>query len=71
MKNSQGLTLTYVLRITPYLSRIIIDREQEIIQNSPLHGNVFLRNTKKFLVVLKEIIVDTDSETWMKGKHCV
>ena len=28
------------------------------------------RYTKNFLVVIKELTVDTDSYTWMKGKRC-
>ena len=33
----------------------------------PLHGNMFFCKTKKFLAIIKEIKVDTDAETWMKG----
>ena len=70
MKNRQGLPLTYVICKTPGPSGIFIDREQELIQNSPIQGNMFSCDTKKVLATLKDLPVDTDAETWMKGKRC-
>ena len=70
MKNSQGLTLTYVIRKTPDPSDIVIDREQEVIKNYPLQGNLFSHDTKMVLVIIKKLTVDTDYETWTKGKCC-
>ena len=64
MKNSRGVPLAYVIGKTPDLSGIFIDREQEIIQNAPLKGNM------KVLAILKELTVNTDAETWMKGRLC-
>ena len=69
-KNSLGVLLTYVIRKTPAPSSIVTYREQEIIQNAPLQGNRFYHDTKKVLAILKELIVDTDAEKWMKGKRC-
>ena len=68
MKNIQGASLAYIIRKIPSPSYIVIDREQEIIQNDPLQCNMFSRDTKKVLEILKELIVDTDSETCMKGE---
>ena len=59
MKNIRGVLLVYVIRKTPYPSGIDINRKQEIIQNSPLQGNMFSRDTKNVLVILKDITVDT------------
>ena len=70
-KNSQGVPLVYVIRKTPAPSGIVIYREQEIIQNDPLRGNMFYRDTKKVLENFKELTLDTDADTWIKGKHCV
>ena len=69
-KNSWGVPLTYVIRKTPASSGIVINREQEMIQNAPLQGNIFSFETKKVLEIIKELTVDTDSETYMKGKRC-
>ena len=67
MKNSRVVPLAYVIRKTPSISAIVIDREQEIIQNDPLQGNMFSYDTKKILAMIKEITVVTDDETWMIG----
>ena len=70
MKNRLGVPLAYVIRKTPASSVIVVDMEQEIILNSPLQGNMLPCDIKKVLEILKELTVDTDAETWMKGKHC-
>ena len=70
MKNSQGVPLTYVILKTPTPSVIFIYGEQDIIKNDPLKGNMFSRNTKKVLEILKELTEDTDDETWMNSKYC-
>ena len=62
-KNSRGVTLAYIICKTPDPSGIVIDREQNIIQNSTLQGNIFYCDTKKVLVILKELTVYTESET--------
>ena len=31
---------------------------------------MFYRTTKKVFAIIKELTVDTDAETWTKGKHC-
>ena len=69
-KISRGVPLLYVLYKNLESSRIIIDRGQYIMQNSPLHSNIFPHNTKKVLAIIKELTVDTDAETWMKRKRC-
>ena len=70
MRNSQGVPIAYVIRKTPDPSGIVIDREQEIIKNSPLQGNMFSCDTKQFLVIIKELTEDTDYETWRKERRC-
>ena len=59
MKNRRGLPIEYIIRKTSAPSVIVIDMEQEIIQNSPLQGNMFSRDTKNVLVIIKDITVDT------------
>ena len=71
MKNSGEITLAYMSYARPPApSSIIIEREQKIIKNSPLQGNIFSFDTKKVLDILKEITVDTDDETYTKRKRC-
>ena len=70
MRNSWGVPLVYNILNTPAPSDIFIDREQDIIQKNTLQGNMFSCNTKKVLVIIKDIIVYTDDETWTKEKHC-
>ena len=53
MENSQGVPLQYVILKTPALSGIVMDRGQEIIQNYLLQDNIFYRDTKNVLVILK------------------
>ena len=69
-KNIRGAPLTYVIHKTQAPSVIVIDREQDIIQNAPLQGNIFSCGTNKVLVVLKDLIVHTDAYTWIKGGCC-
>ena len=70
MENIWGITLSCIIRKTPDPSGILIYREQEIILDAPLYGNMFSCDTKKVLSILKELTVDTDAETWIKGKCC-
>ena len=53
MENSQGVPLQYVISKTPAPSGIVMDRGQEIIQNYLLQDNIFYRDTKNVLVILK------------------
>ena len=69
MKNILGVTFAYFIKKNPDPSGILIDTEQEIIQNYPLQGNIFSCDTNKILAIIKDITVDTDSETWIKGKY--
>ena len=70
MKNSQGVTLAYFICNTPDPSGIVIYRDQEIIQSTSLQDNMFSSDTNKVLAILKKLAVDTDAETWIKGKRC-
>ena len=62
-KKSWGLPFRYFIHKILPPSGIVIDREQDIIQNAPLQGNIFYRDTKKILGILKDITVDNDDET--------
>ena len=57
-KNIRLLPLAYVIRKTPDPTWIVIYREQETIQNSPLQSNMFYCDTKKVLAIIKELTVD-------------
>ena len=53
MKNSQVLSLAYVIFKTPSPSNIFIEREREIIKNAPLQGKFPPCDTNTVLVILK------------------
>ena len=55
IKNIRVVPLAYIIRNTPAPSGIVIDREYEIIQNAPLQGNIFSRDTKKVLAIIKDL----------------
>ena len=63
MTNSRGVPLAYVIIKTPAPLGIVIDREQYIIQNSPLQGNMFSHDIKKVLKIINDLTVDTNAET--------
>ena len=46
-------------------------RDSQIIHNETLEGNMFIRESNKILGNLREIIIGTDSEIWIKGIKCV
>ena len=40
------------------------------MKNDLLQVKIVSRDTKKVLAIIKELTLDTDFETWMKGKYC-
>ena len=42
----------------------------QIIYQASLVGNMFTRDSRKFLSILKELTLGTDSETCIKGLKC-
>ena len=43
----------------------------QIIHQSILVGNIFTRDSKKVIDILKELTIVTDDETCIKGLNCV
>ena len=43
----------------------------KIIHKESLVRNMFIRGSRKFLGILKELTLGADSKTWIKGHRCV
>ena len=46
------------------------NRDVQIIYQASLVWNMFTRDSKKVLDILKEMTLGTDAETWIKGLKC-
>ena len=42
----------------------------QILYQESLVGNMFTKNKRKVLDILKELTLGTDAETWIKGLKC-
>ena len=69
IKNSRGIPISYVIRKDEQPEDIPL-REREIIYHANLEGNMFIRDSKRVLALLKELTNGTDAEAWMKGRRC-
>lgn len=69
LRNSRGVPLYYVIRKDQPDESLPL-RDREIIYHAPLNGNMFIRDSKRVLSLLKELTAGTDAETWMRGARC-
>ena len=46
------------------------NRDVQIFYQASLDGNMFIRDSRKVLGILKELTLGTDVETWIKGLNC-
>ena len=69
-ENSRGVPLSYVIRKDTSSPEDIENRDVQIIYQSSLVGNMFTRDSRKVLNILKELTLGTDSETWITGLKC-
>ena len=64
------MTLSYVvINYTP-VPKDSEKRDVQIIYQSSLVGNIFTRDSSKFLDILKELTLGNDTETWIKVLKC-
>ena len=61
------MPLSYVIRKDTSSSKDSENRDVKIIYQASLVGNMFTRNSKKVLDILKELTLGTDAETCIKG----
>ena len=50
--------------------KTVKNRDVKIIYQAILVGNMFTREPKKVLDNLKELTLETEAETWIKGLKC-
>ena len=46
-------------------------RDVQIIHQASLVGNLFIRDSRKIIDIIKELTLGTDAKTWIKGLKCV
>ena len=63
VKNSCGVTLSYVIRKDTSSTKDSENRDVQIIYQASIFGNMFTRYPRKVLGILKELTIGTDSET--------
>ena len=71
MKNSRGVPLSYFIIKDMSSPKYSEKRYVQIIYQASLDGNMFTRDSRKVLDILKEMTLGTDSETWIKGLKCI
>ena len=70
-ENSRGVPLSYVIRKYTSSPKDIENRDVQIIYQAIIVGNMFTRDSRKVLDILKELNLGTDTETWTKGLKCI
>ena len=69
-ENSRGVPLSYVIRKYMPSPEDIENRDIQIIYQASLVRNMFTRDSRKFIDIIKELTLGTDAETWIKGLKC-
>ena len=64
------MPLYYVIRKDTSGPKDSKNRDVKIIYQASLVGDMFTRDSRKFLDIIKELTVGTDAETWIKGVNC-
>ena len=64
------MSLSYFIRKDRPILEDSENRDMKIIYQAILVGNMFIRNSRKVLDILKKLTLVTDSETWIKGLKC-
>ena len=69
-ENIHGVPLYYVIRKDKPSPEDSENRYVQIIYQASLVGNVFTRDSRKVLDIIKEPTLGTDTETWIKYLTC-
>ena len=64
------MPLSYVIIKDTSVPKDSENRDVKIIHQASLFGNLFTRDSRKFLDILKEMSLGTDAETSIKGLKC-
>ena len=69
-KNFRGVPLSYVTRKDTSIPEDSEIRDVQTIYQASLFENMFTIDSIKVLDIIKELILGTDAETWIKGLKC-
>ena len=69
-KKSLGVPISYVTRKDAPNPEDSKNRNVLIIYQASLSGNIFTRDSRKVINIIKELSLGTDAETWIKGIKC-
>ena len=64
------MPLYYVIRKDTSSPEDSENRDVKINYQASLVGNIFTRDSRKILDILKKLTLGTDAETWIKGLKC-
>ena len=64
------MPLSYVIRKDTSSPEDSKNRDAQIIYQENLVGNMFTRDPRKFIDIIKELTLGTDAEAWIKGIKC-
>ena len=66
-KNSCGIQLFYVNRKDTPIPKDSENRDVQIIYQASLVKNMFARDSRKVIDIIKKLTLGNDAETWIKG----
>ena len=69
--NSSGVLISYVIRKYTPSTNDSENRDVQIIYQESLIGNMFTRDSRKFIGTLKEPTLGTECDKCIKGLKCV
>ena len=64
------MPLSYVIRKNTSIPEDSENRYEQIIYQESLIRNIFTRDSRKVLDIIKKLNLGTDAETWIKGLKC-
>lgn len=70
VKNRYGIPLSYVIRKEYKGDFNDLDREDQIIHHAQLSGPCFTRDTRTVFDLIKQCVLNTPADDWIKGLRC-
>lgn len=72
IKNQKGIPMSYVIRKDLPVGTVLgtLSRNDQIIYNAKLSGPIFDNDSKNVLSVIKESVMNTNGDQWIKRAKC-
>ena len=70
MENSRGVPLSYVIIKDTPINDDGDNRDVQITHQACFVRNMFIRDSRKVINIIKELTLGNDAETWIKGLKC-